>query len=332
LRSSTAPAALLAFFSLAAEGMRTDETFRSNNYYARLVELLGAESLRQRPGIEELSRDFRKDSLTLWNALNAWLLDAGGARGLPTAYSFDWRSFVGVPISQALLREEERLALRDMFVRYRLRPGQQIAASDMVRLLEDWLPGSDFSEGIKRLFRQSDAKARLADIAAIELEHWDGTVPASVEGARASTRRQTSSPMSCRSKQLATGRGGFYPPRLVRPGGEPNARPGRPRAACLVLGRNGDVRCRQSPAAQSAQTPAIGSAARQLRASRRRDQAVSGGLGRRTPPGSGRPATRSSSGVRRGSAKCPRQESNLRTRFRKPLLYPLSYGGGTGSR
>src|SRR5438874_1098908 len=33
----------------------------------------------------------------------------------------------------------------------------------------------------------------------------------------------------------------------------------------------------------------------------------------------------------RGSLKpppgCPRQESNLRTRFRKPLLYPLSYGG-----
>jgi hypothetical protein len=27
---------------------------------------------------------------------------------------------------------------------------------------------------------------------------------------------------------------------------------------------------------------------------------------------------------------CPRQESNLRTRFRKPLLYPLSYGGGFG--
>jgi hypothetical protein len=24
---------------------------------------------------------------------------------------------------------------------------------------------------------------------------------------------------------------------------------------------------------------------------------------------------------------CPRQESNLRTRFRKPLLYPLSYEG-----
>jgi hypothetical protein len=25
--------------------------------------------------------------------------------------------------------------------------------------------------------------------------------------------------------------------------------------------------------------------------------------------------------------RCPRPESNQRTRFRKPLLYPLSYGG-----
>src|SRR4029078_9138786 len=29
----------------------------------------------------------------------------------------------------------------------------------------------------------------------------------------------------------------------------------------------------------------------------------------------------------RSTSECPRQESNLRTRFRKPLLYPLSYGG-----
>jgi hypothetical protein len=26
---------------------------------------------------------------------------------------------------------------------------------------------------------------------------------------------------------------------------------------------------------------------------------------------------------------CPREDSNLRTRFRKPMLYPLSYEGGT---
>jgi hypothetical protein len=32
------------------------------------------------------------------------------------------------------------------------------------------------------------------------------------------------------------------------------------------------------------------------------------------------------------AGQCPRQESNLGTRFRKPLLYPLSYGGATGAR
>jgi hypothetical protein len=35
----------------------------------------------------------------------------------------------------------------------------------------------------------------------------------------------------------------------------------------------------------------------------------------------------SPSRVPRNIEGCPRQESNLRTRFRKPLLYPLSYGG-----
>jgi hypothetical protein len=31
------------------------------------------------------------------------------------------------------------------------------------------------------------------------------------------------------------------------------------------------------------------------------------------------------------SSECPRPESNQGTRFRKPLLYPLSYGGSGGS-
>jgi hypothetical protein len=33
------------------------------------------------------------------------------------------------------------------------------------------------------------------------------------------------------------------------------------------------------------------------------------------------------SGITLYQGECPRHESNMRTRFRKPLLYPLSYGG-----
>jgi hypothetical protein len=35
--------------------------------------------------------------------------------------------------------------------------------------------------------------------------------------------------------------------------------------------------------------------------------------------------------VRTANLRCPRPESNQRTRFRKPLLYPLSYGGSWSS-
>src|SRR3954468_21384297 len=31
------------------------------------------------------------------------------------------------------------------------------------------------------------------------------------------------------------------------------------------------------------------------------------------------------------TGECPRQDSNLRTRLRRPLLYPLSYGGVSGA-
>jgi hypothetical protein len=130
--------------------MRSDAQFRSNNYYARLAQLLGIDPTRRRE-VAALAAGYRRDSQKLWDALNTWLQDEAGGRGLPSAYSLDWRAHVGIPISQALLREEERLALRELFVRYRLRPGQQLATSDMLRLLEDWVPGSDLSANLKRL-------------------------------------------------------------------------------------------------------------------------------------------------------------------------------------
>jgi hypothetical protein len=173
--------AVVAFFALAAEGMRSDETFRSNNYYARFCEALGFHPTSNEKAAKKIENDFRRGSLELWDGLNSWLLDHDGALGTPTAFSFDWRSYVGVPISQALLREEERLELRELFVEYRLRPGQQVAASDMLRLLKEWVPKADVSPTLKRLFGQAEAQARIADIASIELQAWDGTVPTGTE-------------------------------------------------------------------------------------------------------------------------------------------------------
>lgn len=173
--------AVCAFFAMAAEGMRGDQNFRSNNFYARLCQALGFDPKSNEKAAKKTENDFRRDSLELWGGLNSWLLDHDGELGTPTAYSFDWRSYVGVPISQALLREEERLELRELFLEYRLRPGQQVASSDMLRLLKEWVPKADVSPTLKRLFGQAEAQARIADIASIELQAWDGTVPAGTE-------------------------------------------------------------------------------------------------------------------------------------------------------
>src|SRR5262249_26798482 len=107
----------------------------------------------------------------------SWLRDHDGLLGVPSAFSFDWRSYVGVPISQALLREDERLALRELFLDYRLIPGQQLAASDMARLLKEWMPRAEGSPTLKRLFDQTAAQGRIADIACVELQAWDGSPP-----------------------------------------------------------------------------------------------------------------------------------------------------------
>ena len=172
--------AMLAFFVLAAEGMRGDERFRANNYYARLAQCFGVDPVKAPAKKDRIAEGFRRNSVSLWHALNSWLADHDGALGTPTAYAFDWRSYVGVPISQALLREDERLELRKMFVEFRLDPGQELAASDMLRLLKEWLPKSDVSADLKQLFSKADAQARIADIASVELLAWDGTPPPGV--------------------------------------------------------------------------------------------------------------------------------------------------------
>lgn len=164
--------ALLAFFASIAEEMRADESFASTNYYGRLGLALGLESEDE---IRTLGRDFRTYSTVFWDALNSWLEEADGEFGLPTAFAFDRRRFVSIPISQALVREKDRIRLIQCFDNFGLRPGQRLASSDMERVLADWLPDSNVSSALKTLWRTKDARRKISEIAALELEAWDGT-------------------------------------------------------------------------------------------------------------------------------------------------------------
>lgn len=175
---------LLAVFSLAAELMQADEGLAANNYVGRLCQLLEVD-LKSGGGKDKLYRDFTRQSHDLWTALNTWISEGEGSRGIPTARAFDRRVHVGVPISQALLKEGDRLNLHQLFYKYRLSPGQSLSPVDMRRLLADWLPTSSLSPYAKTLWGQgADQQRRIAEIASIELAAWDGSLPDEVDRGR----------------------------------------------------------------------------------------------------------------------------------------------------
>lgn len=164
--------ALLAFFSLVAEGMQTEENLSSSNYYDRLMAALGLG-----PDYKaQLQQEFRRNTPAFWDALNDWLEQSDGLRGIPTAYAFDRRRYVGLPISQALVRDQDRRRLPQMFLEYGLQPHQRLAVGEMQQYLEDWLPSSSVTPSLKTLWRKQDSKPKIAEVVCVELEAWTGTV------------------------------------------------------------------------------------------------------------------------------------------------------------
>lgn len=168
--------AVLAFLSLVAERMRSDGDLQATNYYGRFAQTLN-EDPQDRSLRQKVMRGFGDESHLLWSALNDWLEADPETRGYPTAFAFDYRVHVGRPMSQALVRERDRLALREMFNELRLTPRQEMARTDMKRLLGDWLPGSAISGHLKAMCGTDEVLQRVADVACIELRSWDGGVP-----------------------------------------------------------------------------------------------------------------------------------------------------------
>lgn len=163
---------LLAVLALAAERMGEDERFAGNAYYPRLHALLEIENeaLQQR-----VVDEYRACAEDVWGALNQWLELLDGALGTPTAYSLSFR-YIGLPMSQALVRAVDRRRLPDLFGAYGLSPGMQMSPSDMVRLLEAWLASesSTVTSAFRRAYANPRAKERIAEVVALELLAWDG--------------------------------------------------------------------------------------------------------------------------------------------------------------
>jgi len=163
--------ALLGSFTIAAFQMGADTNYASNAYYAPLFALLGVKARDE----ARLTHAFRTYSEDFWRALNEYLAEYGGRRGIPTAFALGHR-YVGLPQSQALVRATDRMKLPAFFRACGLPPGSEIVPGDLERLLDVWVGQipPPVSANLSRLWK-SKARERIAGVIAVELSHWDGS-------------------------------------------------------------------------------------------------------------------------------------------------------------
>ena len=76
---------------------------------------------------DKIAGGYRSVAERFWKALNVLLTGLDGLRGLPTAYALRHR-FVGLPMSQALIRKGDRDRLVGFFQAFGLPPAAQIGS------------------------------------------------------------------------------------------------------------------------------------------------------------------------------------------------------------
>lgn len=164
---------LLAIFVIPAEQMGAEggQGGSHQKYYPRLEELLSV----PQDEVSRFTKNFRDSSEEFWQSLNLWLEFEDGNFGLPTAYSLSHR-YVGLPVSQALIRETERRQLRRFFAQSGLSPADQITSSEMGELLDEWIGRADSpaTKQLKILWSSADSQEQVSEIAVTELHSWDG--------------------------------------------------------------------------------------------------------------------------------------------------------------
>lgn len=181
--------ALLTLFSLAAErigGANTNTGAVESSYYSTLEGLLcipANESGRFRTS-------FTKSSEAYWESLSLWLEDLDGHRGLPSAYALMHR-YVGLPISQALVRARERRNLKKMFEEQGFVAGMTVSHTDMYGAIDVWINSARTSANaaLIKMWVSPELKSRIVEIALAEFATWEG---AALTGAGKKTPGQTS--------------------------------------------------------------------------------------------------------------------------------------------
>lgn len=171
---------LLAILTRTALNMQSSGELSAANFYGRLGELLllNPSETEEFQGAYGRPIDGRPASAWLWDSLNLWLEMWEGNRGLPTAFATNSHVHIGMPISQALVRQLDRKKFPTVFAAFGLAPRSSVDVLEMVELLGEWFQSEDCSASatLRRLWDSDDGtKERIAEVACSLLAVWDGS-------------------------------------------------------------------------------------------------------------------------------------------------------------
>lgn len=165
---------LLVVLSIAAEQMHADSDLAAHNYYSRLHRMLQVPTIE----FQRVENDYRRVADLLWGSLNSWLEAWEGERGIPTAYAVGGHAFIGLPMSQAVIRKHDRAGFHELFALEGMTPGLRLSPDDMSLAMDPYAtatPSLPLSSHLARLWSVPAARERIVDGACLELEAWDGS-------------------------------------------------------------------------------------------------------------------------------------------------------------
>ena len=159
----------LSFFVLACD---TDDDFAPHAYYPRLWELLGKHQNGPVPSFDRMRQ--------LWDDLENWtMLDKQGELGIFQSRTIGGNRHIGYPLSQAVLVEQDRKALPQIFYNRKLDPTAVYPRDELARALRS--PDAKRllrSRTIRLVEKRYDVGLYDAMLEAVrdELADWDGKV------------------------------------------------------------------------------------------------------------------------------------------------------------
>ncbi len=164
---------VIGFLALCSEAAKEmgSSGMSPNHFYGPLAELLNLDS-NDRSVLGRLADSYRAVVEASWDCVRRWCTENEGQRGLVSATSTTAFPYVGLAVSQALVREHDRRHLPDFFRQYRLSPTLVTESEEVESALTEWLasPSSSASRNFRSIWNNKSARPRALEIVMRELD------------------------------------------------------------------------------------------------------------------------------------------------------------------